>query len=185
MKKGIEYWTKDHLDALEQTKTFSDIGKIALNIQNNMPQNHAEVCGPISTGGVGSIEDNMYILEETIKKIESQGQLVFNQAPMEDAMHRIYSKENIEGYPWALLEDIYLPLFINKKNPIKTFYFINDWRSSTGAKWEHVNGLLLEKKILYLPENYLQNESSAVILRKSAFEFEETSVDKYIKKKAS
>ena len=42
------------------------------------------VCGPISTGGRGKIEENIRVFEATIRALQQQGMPIFSQIPYED-----------------------------------------------------------------------------------------------------
>ena len=43
-------------------KDFKELSVIGINILKNLPNKTILVCGPISTGGLGSIEANLYKL---------------------------------------------------------------------------------------------------------------------------
>ena len=62
---SLKYWKFHNMLELKSAGNYSDLREIALDVLQRMPQPVGEVCGPISSGGKGSIEENMkyfYIL---------------------------------------------------------------------------------------------------------------------------
>jgi len=144
------YWKDGHYKELEKVKTFKEMLKIAFDILENMPKPITQVCGPISTGGKGSIEENLKMFPKAAEWLSRKGYNVFSQAPFESPIERV--KCNYSGYPYALLDEFYLPVF--KSKLINIFAFLPGWQSSTGAKWEHEQAEKLGIEILYLPEDW-------------------------------
>lgn len=144
------YWKDDHYKELEKVKTFKEMLKIAFDILESMPKPITQVCGPISTGGKGSIEENLKMFPKAAEWLSRKGYNVFSQTPFESPIERV--KHNYSGYPYALLEEFYQPIFESKM--INTFAFLPGWQLSTGAKWEHEQAEKLGIKILYLPEDW-------------------------------
>ena len=62
-----QYWTKEDWENLEKVESTGDLYVIAQNIISKMPKPFVQVCGPIATGGLGSIEANLNTFNETIK----------------------------------------------------------------------------------------------------------------------
>lgn len=144
------YWKDGHYKELEKVKTFKEMLKIAFDILESMPKPITQVCGPISTGGKGSIEENLKMFPKAAEWLSLKGHNIFSQAPFESPIERV--KYNYSGYPYALLEEFYRPIFESKM--INTFAFLPGWQSSTGAKWEHDQAKKLGIKILYLPDDW-------------------------------
>ncbi len=70
------------------------------------------VCGPISTGGLGSIPANLERFHLAITTLTEAGYPIFTQMPYEEALHRIRDQSVGPGvYDNQLLEEFYLPLF--------------------------------------------------------------------------
>lgn len=113
-----------------------------------MPDPVVQVCGPIGTGGLGNVKDNLNAFNIVIHDLQAQGLNVFDQMPFEWPMQVIKFNLDQSIYPEAILTDFYLPLFESGK--IKTFYFMKDWKSSKGANWEHAKAIELGIKIIYL-----------------------------------
>ncbi len=132
----IHFWHEQDKKELKVAKSFAQLLPIAIRIIKRMSQPVAMVSGPISTGGLGSVEKNMKFFTLATAVLYKSGVNVFDQTPFDWAMERI--KKNTwhkKEYCIPLLEDFYLPLFKNKI--IQEVYFLPDWQSSFGAKWEH------------------------------------------------
>ncbi len=142
------YWTdKDTLE-LEQSENMPQMLAIALRVLNRMPQPVGQVCGPISTGGKGSILENLVAFNETIVFMQAEGQNIFDQMPFEEPMQRVKVSLPPNTYATSLLTDFYLPIF--NSGLIKKLYFMPDWQSSYGAKWEHEQAEKLGIEIEYI-----------------------------------
>ena len=142
------YSDQDFVDLLH-AKTFAEVYSIAYRVIEHMPEGLVQVCGPISTGGVGSIEGNIDRMDSVIKKLQGEGWNIFDQMYVEGPFQRIrYSPEyeHKDGHG-DILNDFYLPLF--KSGKIKGLYFMKDWQSSKGAQWEHDKGVELGLEIYY------------------------------------
>ncbi len=63
-------------------------------------------------------------------------------------MARVKDKVPTGEYATMLLTDFYQPLF--ETGLIKILYFLPDWQSSVGARWEHDQALKLGIEIVYL-----------------------------------
>jgi hypothetical protein len=97
------------------------------------------VCGPISTGGRGSVEANMKAFEATVTGLLRDGRPIFSQIPYEEKIfffrERFQAKPGNAGkYYLPILYDFYLPLF--ETGRIKKGWFLPGWESSFGARWE-------------------------------------------------
>ncbi len=144
-----QYWEEKDWKDLENVKLASDLYIIAKRIIKRMPKPFVQVCGPIGTGGLGSIDGNLNVFNNTINELQSQGLNVFDQMPFEKPMQELHEKLIAKGeYPKSLLTDFYCPIF--ESGLISTFYFLPNWKTSTGAKWEHKKAQELGIKIIYL-----------------------------------
>lgn len=146
-----KHWNENHLKSLNEIKTLDEMVQVAFGVLKGIPKPVVQVCGPISVGGSGSIGKNLVAFSKAIEWLSSQGHNVFDQMPFEKPMHRLV-KNNSSGYPTALLDEFYLPIF--ESGSIKTLAFLPDWQSSTGARWEHEQAKRLNIDILYLPSNW-------------------------------
>ena len=141
------YWTEENFERLKTASAFPDLRTIAMDILMRMPQPISMVCGPISTGGLGNVRDNMQVFEKTIRNLHGSGKNVFNQLPFDRKFEEFSSSAHM-AYFTPILDEFYLPLI--KSGYIKEMNFIKDWQSSTGARWEHTLAIELEVAIVEL-----------------------------------
>ena len=131
----LKYWKPDDLHRLSQVKTFEQMAEIGLTIIERMPQPLVQICGPISTGGAGSIKKNLERFKIATVNLESQHIPIFRQAVFEDKTAELIALRGLKnGYCYDTLELFYRPLF--ESGLIKSLYFLPDWQSSLGTKWE-------------------------------------------------
>lgn len=143
-----QYWTDEDLLALKQTETVPQMFEIGLRVLKRMPQPVGQVCGPISTGGKGSLVENLIAFNETIALLQSEGKIIFDQVPFEEPMQRVKALVPPGEYATSLLTDFYLPVF--ESGLVKKMYFMKDWQSSKGTTWEHEQAKRLGIEIEYL-----------------------------------
>jgi len=134
------YWTNTDRTDLENAGSFGQLAEIAIEIMSRWPCAVEMVSGPISTGGVGSIDGNRKVFEKVIEALCATERLaVFSQMPFEDKMVDLYKKWHTENpdekYCMPILTDFYERVFSSGK--VTRLNFINDWQSSFGARWEH------------------------------------------------
>ncbi len=145
---SLKYWDQEHYDSLDRAETYRDLFIVAEQVLRKMPPPIGQVCGPISTGGAGSVEKNLKRFEVTIASLQQRGIEIFDQVPFEVPMQRIKSRREFEHYDDLLLIDFYLPIFESKL--VHKLYFLPDWQSSVGARWEHDQALRLGLEIEYM-----------------------------------
>ncbi len=144
-----QYWVEEDWKDLKNTETASGLYIIAKRIIERMPKPFVQVCGPIGTGGLGSIKANLNVFNNTIKELQNQGLCVFDQMPFEESMQKLHEKSTTnDEYPESILTDFYCPIFESRL--ISTFYFLPNWKTTTGSKWEHKKAKEFGAKIVYL-----------------------------------
>jgi len=162
MERNRQYWTDyDYSRALLEARSFVELAAIALRVIGRMPKPIGQVCGPISTGGHGSVEKNLAIFNATIDRLVMNCRLitngktvaVFDQIPFEEYLFRLVNQGRETRDNYALLEKFYYPIFTS--GHISHLYFIHGWESSHGSVWEHKLGRELEMKISYLPRDFV------------------------------
>ncbi len=121
---------------------------IAFRVLSRMPQPIEQVCGPISTGGRGSLLANLIAFNEVIVELQAQGKHVFDQMPFEQPMQRVKAGLPLDQYPTILLDEFYLPIF--ESGLIQKLQFMPEWESSFGARWEHAQAERLGIEIAYI-----------------------------------
>ncbi|MFA6476124.1 MAG: hypothetical protein WCV68_01765 [Candidatus Paceibacterota bacterium] len=123
---------------MDKVETFEDLAEIAIGMLEEISKSGkpiAFVCGPISTGGLGSIEKNLAHLEKAIETAGKNGLQVFSQTPFEDTLQRLAKKyPKTDGYCLPILNIFYKKVF--ESGYIKIALFLPDWQSSKGATWE-------------------------------------------------
>lgn len=169
-----KYWTIKDVQALETAKNHGDLLIIALRVLDRMPQPIVQICGPISTGGKGSIEENIAEFNKAISYFIGMGENVFDQMPFQDAMVRL-KKEVIDAYDERILFEFYQPIF--KSGKIKKMKFLPDWESSRGATWEHE-----QIEILNIPFENLSNDWHLSKYEKRGVSADKEDVEDAIKK---
>jgi len=129
------YWNPWLKNDLEKATTFEELRNIAIEILTEMQRYSVSiVCGPITNGGLGSIEANLKKFESTIHSLSASGVSIFSQMPFEDKMQEIKKTPYYKGGD-HLLETFYQPIF--ESGFVKRLFFIAGWEASYGAQWEH------------------------------------------------
>jgi len=98
------------------------------------------VIGPMTTGGLGSVEENFKVFEAAIELVRHKtGGAVFNQVYFEDSFQRytadFQSRHGVDKYPIAIMEDFYGPLL--RDTHFHRVFRIEGWETSKGASWEN------------------------------------------------
>jgi len=83
MKEIEQYFNEEHQKRSDIAKTYGGLAPIALDILGSMPNPIGQVCGPLTSGGKGSIEANLKVFDQTIRKLQGNGKIIFNQLPFE------------------------------------------------------------------------------------------------------
>ena len=144
----LRFYELHDINQMGMTQSYRELTPIGLRVLNRIPGDVVMVCGPISTGGAGSMTENMRVFHDAIERVVQMGEHVFTQLPFEGAMQNIKGKLLPESDGLSLLELFYRPLF--ESGMIKRLYFIPGWEGSFGATWEHTVALELGIKIQYL-----------------------------------
>ena len=145
------FWKDAHYERLGRLRNFGEMTDLAFSVLDGMPSPVTEVCGPITTGG-RTPEQNVVIFQKTITHLQGQGIAVFNQMILHDTMVRFCEELRAVGYPMAILDEFYLPLFESGK--IHTLCFLPGWEASKGASWEYEQARRLNIPITYLPDDW-------------------------------
>lgn len=132
-----QHWMEEEMAALKKAESFNEAAEIALIILGRMKQSSdviVQICGPMTTGGLGNLEDNMALFALAVETASANGLTVFNQGVFQDAMVRIYPFQPDKPYPMHLLEEFYRKIFESKH--ISKLIFLPSWHTSIGTKWE-------------------------------------------------
>ncbi len=109
-----------------------------------------QVCGPISTGGLGDRTRNLIRLADMMDLVTELGHPVFNQLQFEGMVERFSPTHSAANYDDRILYEFYHPLL--NQQYIRTLVFIEGWETSTGARWERALGESFKLEILELEE---------------------------------
>jgi hypothetical protein len=155
---SLKHFKDEHHISIANANTYSELKDVALDVLKNMPQPIVTVCGPLSTGGLGSVEKNLEVFEKTIHKLSLLEKNVFNQLFFEKRIGQLIrsSDKSKEESDKTLLEEFYLHIF--KSGLIKKLYFIHGWESSYGANWERKTAQKLGIKVEDLPIDFIDKE---------------------------
>ena len=151
-----KYYSRVHLENIKTAANYQELLEVALDVLESMRSENplapiAMLCGPISTGGKGSRQENLEVFELAIERASAGGLLVFSQMPFEENMDRIYKSDpKLQGL--MLLERFYRPIF--KSGIIKLLCFIDGWEESVGAQWEYNTAVMLNIPRIYLSQFY-------------------------------
>lgn len=150
---SIRHMRPEDVSAILVANNYSELAKVALTILGRMPAEEiGMVCGPVTTGGLGSPELNLWHFNAAIETLLVGGYPIFNQIPFEVTLARL-EKASGNGYDERILTDFYAPIF--ESGFIKRQYFMYNWRTSRGAMWEHTHATNRGTKIIYLNEKHL------------------------------
>lgn len=159
----MTYITRADLFDLHGAKEVQRLLDIAIRVINRMPEPVGIVCGPITSGGLGSIKANLTLFNKWIKKLEAEkphGVSIFSQMYFESHMFRIYKGSlvyNPEGVD--VIGEFYKPLF---ESYISAFYFLPGWVTSNGARRERRIAEALGGIIIDLRAEDLDPQAAAV-----------------------
>lgn len=149
-----KHLTDEDRAAIARCASFEELGKLVASIMKRHGGPFHVVSGPISTGGVGTREGNLKVFQAVIEYLaEKEGLLVFSQIPFEDKLGELveaWKKKNPQAdYPWPILHVFYDEFF--SSGTVDTLHFIDGFRSSIGAVWEHDGCDQWRVKRRYLP----------------------------------
>jgi hypothetical protein len=139
-----KYCTIEDVRDVNDAGSYEDLLKIALRILPRMKGPIVQVCGPIETGGRGTVEDNLTHLDEVINQLINKDAEVFDQIFFEEAIKRMKADRRNRGdldYDFDLLNKFYLPIL--ESGLISKLYFVSGWETSTGARWEYEQSVRL------------------------------------------
>ena len=143
MEADWRCWTSGELALLEPVKNFHELADVAIGVLSRM-RKHADtlankppivqICGPMSTGGLGRLEHNMAFFHHALKIALGRGLVVFNQIPCQTAIIRIANWQPDKPYCQEILDIFYRKVFESRR--VWETLFLPDWGTSHGASWE-------------------------------------------------
>lgn len=136
------HWTPKLKRALKLANTddLEDITEIALEVISRIPNRVDMVFGPITSGGLGNLRDNVTVMKRAIHILwHEENRDIFSQLPFKAKMlefKRKWDRQYPEAdYCWPIMVNFYRKLFASGR--ISQGNFLYGWEESTGTKWEH------------------------------------------------
>lgn len=132
-----KHYEQEDFARLETATSFEALVDIAITILKRIKKEGHEVvqiCGPMSTGGLGNIEDNFAFFRKAIEKAREQGLVVFDQTHFQHAMQRLSQHLVNDEYNMDILEIFYKKVF--ESGLISKALFLPKWETSKGSCWE-------------------------------------------------
>jgi hypothetical protein len=152
------YWTDIEHEALRNIRSFDEMVPVGIGILERMAQENShivQICGPMTTGGRGSLAANMEHFNRAMVLASKNGLCVFDQTPFQDAMVRLGADWDARReYCLDILHIFYRGIFMS--GHLRELMFLPDWRSSTGATWEYEEGKKLGLVVSDYPEEWLR-----------------------------
>ncbi len=152
------YWTEFEIVALRGVNDFhrmADVGLLLLErMQRADDRPIVQICGPMSTGGKGSLAANMAFFKKTVRVAIEQGAHVFDQTPFEESIVRLAVEHDARReYCKDILHIFYKRLF--QSGRMEGLLFLPDWQSSVGAQWEHEEAQRIGLRVENYPAEWL------------------------------
>lgn len=151
--------TEKEIESIHKSASFNELTKVALEVILRLPQPLGQISGPISTGGKGNSEENLKEFRDLMVYLKERNFDVFDQIPFERTIRKLkdiwHREMNDNNYCMPILEEFYRPIITS--GYIKHFFFLPDWRTSYGARWEHEECLKHGLKVIYLSPNWRED----------------------------
>lgn len=151
-----DHWTDEELAYLERIERLGEAADFAIGILKHLAQEGRvhQVCGPMTTGGLGCLEKNMERFQRAIATARQNDLIVFNQIPFQNVIIRITDHHRSTRYNEAILTDFYGPIFAS--GLVQVLLFLPDWTTSRGAHWEYQRGLVCGLLLNDYPRHWLE-----------------------------
>ncbi len=134
-----DHWTEADHAACDACQCMRELADVAIDMYRRLRAQYPgrklhQLCGPMTTGGLGSPELNFKLFGHTIDIGRERGLLVVNQIPFQRTMGRLIDRTRV-GYHMEILEEFYYHVFWS--GLVDCTPFLPGWRQSFGAKWEY------------------------------------------------
>jgi len=136
-----------------EAQNFEELADIAVREMHKFEAAEV-VCGPVSTGGLGTLEKNLQAFIAVIHMLQKEGRPIFSQEPYEERIAelrvqwRAEDPARAEAYCMPILDILYTRIF--DAGRVRKGWFIPGWESSFGARWEHAKFKKLGVEIEYI-----------------------------------
>lgn len=152
VRHPLEYYDVEHHDLMSRSLSFEELCEVAFSVLRCIPGGAIMICGPMTTGGLGSLHMNLARFRTVTNLLALRIPNIFTQLPFEDAMQRIKQRDGYYKGPEHLLDAFYGNII--DSGLLVSLYFLHDWETSDGARWEHERGLRKGLKIKYLRREF-------------------------------
>lgn len=138
--------------------SLAALATIALDELARIGDNCALVCGPVSSGGVGNVEDNLGVFNATIASLRRTDPMVFDTLPFEAGI--IGLRNTFEENPANKGKSFLMPLMSEFYRPLCAHpglthaYFIPGWEASFGSTLQRGMLIALNRRIIDLPADW-------------------------------
>lgn len=152
------YWTPHQRERLDAVDSLDAAGVLAVEILEGMKaaeQPIIQVCGPMSTGGLGSLKENMARFARAVHFLQDRGFCVFNQIPFQSVIIRVTDHHDGGPYRMDILEVFYRKIF--ECGHVSAALFLPGWESSRGATWERQFVVACGIRARDFPRRWLQS----------------------------
>lgn len=143
---------------LSEARSFHELADIAMVSLRRLPPPVVQVCGPMSTGGKGTLQENMAYFYEAIHFLHSANFSVFDQIRFQGKMLELIGRNSRVGgrrYHKDILYHFYSTIF--DSGIILIGCFLPDWHTSLGATWERAKvGLSDHMRCIDMPGPYVK-----------------------------
>lgn len=148
--------TAEEREALEAASSYEEAAMVAIDHLRRLCIEYGplvQICGPISTGGLGSRERNLKRLSRYVDACHKMQEFpIFNQLHFEGIVKRFSPEHGPQSYDPRILPNFYEPVL--RQGFITRLYFLPDWKTSEGAKYERWLGERFKIEIQEYPEEW-------------------------------
>lgn len=141
-----------------QADSLPALAMIALDELTKVGDNCALVCGPVSSGGMGNVDDNLGVFNATIASLRRTDPMVFDTLPFEAGI--IGLRNAFEDNPANAGKSFLMPLMSEFYQPLCSHpslthaYFIPGWEASFGSTLQRGMLIALKRRIIDLPPDW-------------------------------
>lgn len=123
----------DHT-AIAVAKSFHELLEIGMTLAKRLPPPVIQLSGPMTTGGLGTLELNVQFMRTATQSLIDQGHAVFDILVFHDTIMRLLAMRDDPSYPYELMEIFFRGMFAS--GHIHAVYFLPGWETSVGSRWE-------------------------------------------------
>ena len=140
------YFSEEDVLGIQDSRTLSDLRKVALRVLGRIPGKVGVVCGPITSGNHQTPEQNRLMIFRMISALRREDVLIFNHLLFQRQAEKILRASG--GDRDRLRRLFYLPILESPR--VATLYLATGWNRSAGSRWWHKQAKRLDKKIIVI-----------------------------------